>query len=424
MSLRDRLGGYGTARIWRLTLLGFSSGLPLYLSGGTLKAWMSDSGLDLTTVGLFTAAQVPYSLKFLWAPLMDRYPAPLFGRLGRRRGWLALTQTALMVALAAMSATGPTLPTIAALAAGLAFLSASQDIVADAYRTDVLTPEERGPGTGTFVTGYRLGMLVAQSGALILADVMGWSWVYALMSGLMAVGLVTTLRMPNPPPTTPPRTLAEAFVDPFVDFFRRRGAISVLVFLTLYKLGDVVAGAVNIPFLKEIGFSNTEIGVFSKIVQTAATVIGGLIGGGLIQRYGLFAVLFIFGIAQAVTNLCYTLLAVVGKDPVVMMAGVTLDQICGGFAMAAVNTFVLTQCNPRFSATQFALLTSAAGLTGHIVGSSSGAIATWLGWPAFFAFTMVLGLPALVLLWRMRATVSSADVTRRDVEEAVVVEGD
>ncbi|HEX8818408.1 MAG TPA: MFS transporter [Archangium sp.] len=384
-------------RVWLLTALGFASGLPLLLVGGTLSTWMKNEGVDLKTIGIFTLVALPYSLKFIWAPLMDRYSLPF---LGRRRGWLLVTQLGLMAAIAAMGNVDPRGAPVAmaTLAALVAFLSSSQDVVSDAWRTDTLSESERGMGVATFVMGYRIGMLAAGALALTLSDLVGWQRTYWVMAALMLVGVVATLLAKEPQGLRPPRTLAEAAVVPFVDYFRRDGAVLALFFLVLYKLGDAIAGGMTTPFYVELGFSNTEIGAISKGVGMGATIVGALLGGTLMARLGMRRSLFIFGGLQAVTNLTFLVLALVGKNHLMLAAAICSDNLCGGMATAAFGAFTMSLCNRRFSATQFALLSALANLGGRVLSSTSGYLATWMGWAGFFGFTVALAFPALILL--------------------------
>jgi MFS transporter, PAT family, beta-lactamase induction signal transducer AmpG len=384
-------------RVWLLVALGFSSGLPILLIGGTLSAWMKNEGVDLKTIGLFALVGSPYSLKFVWAPLMDRYALPF---LGRRRGWMLLTQLGLAAAIAAMGLVPPGRSPllVAALAFVVSFLSASQDVVADAWRTDTLSETERGFGTATFVTGYRLGMLAAGALALSLSELIGWQHTYFSMAALMGVGVLATLLAPEPQGIRPPRTLADAVRLPFLDYFRRNGALLALLFIVLYKLGDSIAGNMTVPFFIEIGFGNTEIGVISKGMGMFATILGGLVGGGLMVRLGMRRSLFVFGALQALTNVSFLALALVGRSSWLLATAIGLDNFCGGLAATALVAFQMSLCDSRFSATQYALLSSLAASGTRIFAASAGFLATWLGWAGFFSLSIVLAVPALALL--------------------------
>ncbi|XXF80439.1 AmpG family muropeptide MFS transporter [Myxococcaceae bacterium GXIMD 01537] len=384
-------------RVWLLTALGFASGLPLWLVGVTLSAWMKNEGVDLKTIGIFALASMPFTLKVLWAPLLDRYTLPF---LGRRRGWMLTFQVALVFGIAAMGTVNPKESpfSMALLALLVSFFAASHDVVSDAWRTDILPPEERAMGTATFVTGYRLGMLAAGAGALTLSDLVGWQRAYWVMACLMGVGIIATLLAPEPQGTRPPRNLVDAVVQPFVDYFRRRGAVAVLLFLVLYKLGDAIASGMTTPFYIELGFTNTEIGWLSKGLGMAATIAGGLLSGLLMPRLGLRRSLYVFGALQALTNLMFLALALVGKSHLMLAVAIATDQLCGGLAVTVFTAFIMSLCNKSFSATQYALLSSLGTVGNRLISAVSGYLATWFGWPAFFAFTVVAAVPALVLL--------------------------
>ncbi|RKH63675.1 AmpG family muropeptide MFS transporter [Corallococcus aberystwythensis] len=384
-------------RIWLLMAVGFASGLPLWLTGVTLSAWMKNEGVNLKTIGIFSLVSLPYTFKVLWAPLMDRYTLPF---LGRRRGWMLLTQVLLVGAISAMGLVNPkdAPMAMACMAVVVTFLSASQDIVADAWRTDILTMEERGLGNSLYVTGYRMGMLVAGGLAFILSDHLGWSQTYYVMGLLMVVGVVATLLAPEPESVKPPRKLADAVVRPFVDYFRREYALGVLAFLVLYKLGDAIAASMVTPFYIELGFSNTEIGALSKTLGMVATIGGGLLGGVLMVKLSMRRALFIFGAAQGLTNLAFMALALVGKNDLMLAATIAVDNVCTGLGVTAFAAFVMSLCHKSFSATQYALLSALGTIANRLIGSVSGYLATWMGWPTFFAFTAAAAIPALVLL--------------------------
>jgi PAT family beta-lactamase induction signal transducer AmpG len=391
------INAFRSKRVGMLIALGFASGLPLALTRTTLSAWMTNAGVNLKTIGLFSLVTLPYSFKFVWAPLLDRFSFPLFGR---RRGWMALTQVGLLLAVWIMADIDPkNAPlAIAALAVVVAFLSASQDVVADAYRTDVLPPAERASGTSTWILGYRIAMLVSGAGALVLSDHMPWSRVYGVMALLMIVGIIATWRAPEPEAVRPPRTIADAVVKPFVDFFSRKGAAVALAFVMLYRIGDTIAGGMVLPFLIKLGFSNSEIGYWNKGVGFAATVGGVVLGGGLVAKYGVRRCLFVFGVLLAAANAGYMVLAAHGKSVVLLVTAIGIDNVCGGMGDAAFAAFIMSLCNKSFSATQFALLSSASTIIGRLAGAGSGWLADAVGWPVFFAVTIVAVVPALLLL--------------------------
>ena len=410
------LGVFRSRRIFLLLLLGFSSGLPLALTGATLQAWLTVSGVDLTTIGMFALVGQPYTYKFLWAPLMDRFTIPL---LGRRRGWLVVTQLGLLATIAWMGTVVPERSPwlLAGLALVVAFLSASQDIVFDAYRTDVLGAQERGAGAAVSVLGYRIAMLVSGGLALILADEwLGWRGTYWLMAALMLVGVAATwaAEEPSAPPRAP-HTLEQAVREPLGEYFGRDGAWILLALIVLYKLGDAFAGSLSTAFLiRGPGFSLTEVGVVNKWLGVIATIAGALAGGALMARLRLYRSLVLFGVLQAVTNLGYMLLALAGKSYVLMIAAVAAENLCGGMGTAAFVALLMAMCERRHSATQYALLSALAALGRVYVGPAAGAMAQRLGWPEFFFATFLIALPGLAMLVWQRRRIEAIDVAPRD----------
>ncbi len=416
MTLRETLAAFRRPRVWLMVLMGFASGLPLLLSGSTLSLWLKNAQFDLATIGFLSWAGTAYTWKVLWSPLLDRYAPPLFARLGRRRGWMLWTQLAITAVLAALATLGPQMPWLAVLVVSLAFLSASQDIVVDAWRTDLLTQEERAVGVATFTMGYRLGLLVAGMVALVLSDQIGWQGTYLVMAAAMGACILVTLLAPEPPPVSRPRSLRAAVAEPWIEFFSRpHGALKaagVLLFLTLFRVGDFMANTMNMPFLNDLGFSNTEIGVVGKVITFFGSVLGGLVGGGLVLYLGLFRGLIIFGLAQSITNLAYVALALVGKSMPVLIGGMIVDQVAGGLASTATGVLIIGLCVQRYSAVQFALLTGASSLAGRMLGGFSGVLAQSMGWPAFFTLTILAVIPALALLYLLRDVVDRAEHAR------------
>ncbi|WP_278487453.1 muropeptide transporter [Achromobacter insolitus] len=403
---------YTSPRVAPLLVLGFASGLPLALTSGTLQAWATVENVPLQQIGFLTLVGSAYTLKFLWAPLVDRYAPPL---LGRRRGWMLLTQLLLAVAIMVMGALSPSsaLQTLALLAVLVAFLSATQDIAFDAYCTDVLRKEERGAGAAIKVMGYRLAMIVSGGLALILADQwIGWGNTYVLMGGLMLLCTLATFWAPEPENVAnPPRTLREAVGEPLREFFTRRGAFAVLLLIVLYKLGDAFAGALSTTFLiRGAGFTPTEVGTVNKVLGLAATIIGALAGGSIMSRWGLYRSLMAFGLLQAVSNLAYWLIAVSPKNLWLMAAGVGIENLCGGLGTASFVGLLMALCRQRFSATQFALLSalSAVGRT-YLAGPLTPPLVNAMGWPGFFLLTVVIALPGLVLLHLLRGTIETME---------------
>lgn len=397
---------FRSRRVAVVCLLGFSSGLPLALTSGTLQAWMTVSGVDLATIGIFTLVGIPYTWKFLWAPFMDRYVPPF---LGRRRGWIAAMQMLLGLGIAVMGALDPaTMPwALAALALMVAFVSASQDVVFDAYRADVLRPAERGIGAAVSVLGYRLAMLVSGALALILSDQIGWQHTYWIMAALMIAAIGATLFGPEPEvEVKPPKTLTEAVVEPLREFFARHGAWGLLLLIVLYKLGDAFAGSLTTAFLiRGVEFTPTEVGAINKGMGLAATLIGVVFGGVLMAKMGLFRSLLLFGILQALSNLTFMWLAAIGKDYGVMILAVGFENLAGGMGTAAFVALLMAMCDKRFTASQFALLSALAAVGRVYVGPASGYMVEAIGWTTFFGFTFLVAIPGLLLLFAMRGTI-------------------
>lgn len=387
-----------------LLLLGFSSGLPLFLTSKTLQAWMTVEKVDLGAIGLFSLVGLPYSLKFVWSPLLDRF-VPHF--LGRRRGWLVMTQGGLLLAIAFMSFQKPSggLQLLAINAGVIAFFSATQDIAFDAYRTDILEQREMGAGAAVAVLGYRIALIVTGSLAFILADKSPWPQVYLLMATLMAVGLVSSFWAPEPlERSRPPATLFDAVRLPFLEFFQRLGwrqGILILVFIVLYKLGDSLVKNMSTPFLlpgRGLGFSQTEIGAIQGGMGLVATIVGTLVGGAIMSKIGINRSLWIFGGLQAVSNLSYFALAVVGKSYPLMVSAINIENFCAGLETAAFVAFLMSLCNQSFSATQYALLSSLMAFSRDILVAPAGKWAEATGWPLFFLLTAIAALPGLLLL--------------------------
>ncbi|PLR24096.1 muropeptide transporter AmpG [Pantoea endophytica] len=392
-----------------LLLLGFASGLPLALTAGTLQAWMTVENVDLKTIGFFSLVGQAYVFKFLWSPMMDRYTPPF---LGRRRGWLLVTQLALIGGIIAMGFMQPPrdLTLLAALAVLVAFCSASQDIVFDAWKTDVLPPEERGSGAAITVLGYRLAMLISGGLALWIADrYLGWQATYWLMALLMVPGLIATLLAKEPvAPASEPHSLRQAVTFPLKDFFQRNNAWLLITLIILYKLGDAFAASLTTTFLiRGVGFSAGDVGLVNKTLGLLATIIGALYGGVLMQRLSLFRALMIFGVLQAVSNFAYWLLAVTPPHLWSMASAVFIENLCGGMGTAAFVALLMTLCNKSFSATQFALLSALSAVGRVYVGPAAGWLVEMWGWPTFYAFTVFAGVPGLLLLWLCRGTLHS-----------------
>jgi PAT family beta-lactamase induction signal transducer AmpG len=394
---------FRSKRVGLCIALGFASGLPFEMRGLTLTSRMTNEGVNVRTISLFTSVGLFFTLKPLWAPLLDRYQIPI---LGRRRGWMLVLQLALMVSIAAMGMVDARHApfTLAALAALASFLTATHDTVNDAYRADVLLPGERASGSATFTMGYRLASLVAGAGALILTDVnnpwhLPWSTVYQLMAGLMIVAVVATWLAPEPATVSRPRTLRAAVVEPLVDLFARPGAVTAIAFILLYKFGDYMLSDMSRTFLmRGIGFTNTEVASVQKVMGMLATIVGALLGAGFVNTLGVRRSLLLFGVLQAATNSGYVAMALVGKDHRLLVATITADLFCAGLAQTAFSAYQLSLCSKRFSATQFALIASASTALGRLVGVVSGYLIDAVGWATFFGITMVVAIPGLLLI--------------------------
>jgi PAT family beta-lactamase induction signal transducer AmpG len=398
---------YFSGKMPLMFVLGLASGMPLALTGSTLSAWMVKEGVDIKTIGLFSLVGLPYAFKFLWSPLMDRFVPPF---LGRRRGWMIITQLALIVTISAMGffnpASAPFL--IAAVALSLAFFSASQDIVLDAYRTEYLNPDERGAGVGVWIMGYRIAILISGGLALILSDHLSWKMVYCIMGLFMVIGCIATLVAPEPlkinpasEKVEPPKSLYEAAVLPFMEFFRRPGAFEVLLFIILYKLGDIAAAQMTTPYiLRYIGFSGTELGTIYKGFGMAATIAGALMGGALMSRWPMKRSLFVFGVLQGVSILTFILLEFTGRQIWALAVVIGVENFCGGMGTSAYTAFLMGLCNKKFTATQYALLSSLMAVGRFVTGAPTGYLADAVGWVMFFVICTALALPGLLLLLR------------------------
>lgn len=392
---------FESRKILALLLIGFSSGLPYLLTNKTLQAWMTLEGVNLTSIGLFSLVGLPYSLKFLWSPFMDRFIPPFCGR---RRGWLIITQILLAIAIALMSLQKPqeALFLVAINAVVIAFMSASQDIVADAYRTDILEVREMGAGAAIFVLGYRIALLLTGSFALILADRIPFNLVYLCLSALMLLNIGFTLFAPEPKfDNTIPQSLQDAVILPFKEFFSRNGLFSgilILLFINLYKLGDSFLANMSTPFLLKTGFTQTDIGTIQGGMGLLATIVGTLVGGAVMSQIGINRSLWIFGVIQAISNLAYFVLAQLGLNYPAMVLTINIENFCGGLGTASFIAFLMSLCNHQFSATQYALLSSFMAFGRDILVAPAGKIAENIGWSWFFLFTLILSIPGLLLL--------------------------
>ena len=391
--------------------LGLLSGLPLALSGSSLQALLATMGVDVATIGIFTLVSLPYSLKFAWSPMLDRFRLPF---MGRRKGWMILflvAGAAMVGAMGWLARDVKQLYLFALLALARAFFSASFDVVFDAYRTEALEPGEWGAGAGLAVGGYRVGMLVSGAGTLILAQWAGWDVSFWAMAALLLAGTVVVAVAPPPlSPHDPPSSLKDAVQGPVREFLGRSRPWSFLFLVILYKLCDAAAGSVTIPFLVSgVGFGTAVIGGIYKGVGFFCTLLGAVLGGMAASRMGLFRSLFLFGIVQAASNLGFALLALVGRDVVALSLVVALDNLAGGMGTAAFVALLMALASPAFTATQYALLSALASLGRILAGPVSGVAAGHLGWPIFFSGSALLALPSLWLLVTLRKQLGRLD---------------
>ncbi|MCA1941334.1 MAG: AmpG family muropeptide MFS transporter [Caenispirillum bisanense] len=427
------LAVYADRRVLSILFLGFSSGLPLLLVYGTLSAWLTEAGLSLTVVGLFSWASTAYAFKWLWSPLVDRLPLPPFTHLfGQRRGWMLASQMLVAGAMLGLGASDPAANVwvTAGWAVVLAFASATQDIVIDAYRVEILEEEKLGAGAGNIVLGYRLAMLASGGGALVIADAAGWFWAYAAMAALMGVGMLTVLlnrepERPNLGRSAVEEARAEAWIErhghlgrrtsrglgwlygavvlPLTDFFGRKHWLVILLFIALYKYGDALLGVMANPFYIEIGFTKTEIGVVSKSYGVVMTIVGGLLGGVLVAKLGIMRSLLVCGVLQAVSNLVFVAQALAGPDVRVLMVTISAENLASGMGTAAFVAYLSSLCNLAYTATQYALVSSFMAFARTFFASGGGWLADQVDWVTYFLISTAAAVPGLVLLlWMMR----------------------
>ncbi len=414
--------------------LGFASGLPFGVLAEPLTAWLAESGVSKTEIGLFALVSLPYSLKFLTAPWIDRMPLPVLTRwLGRRRGWALLSQAVLLCAIAAMGFTDPvtSIAATAAFALAVAFASASQDVVIDAYRVEILEERQLAAGAATAVFGWRIGQVGAAAVGLILAEALSWPVVFAIMAAMVVVGMITVLINPEPKQHITresielqeraeafletkkhlPRAVAEAgawiyaaAICPFIEFMSRRGWLMILLFIMLYKFGDAVLAVMKVPFFLEIGFTKTEIAEVVKLFGVAATIGGGLLGGLLLARMGIMWGLLVCGVLMAASNLIFVAQAAVGPEVWMLAVTIALENITTGMGTTAFVAYLSSLCNVAYTATQYALLTSLMALSRTVLSSGAGWLADQVDWSTFFVLSFVAALPGLILLiWMIRS---------------------
>ena len=407
---RQAIAAYTEPRVLQVLALGFSSGLPLLLTYSTLSAWLATGGVRRAAIGTFALVGTPYAFKFLWAPLIDRVRPPL--PLGRRRGWGITVQILLIGAILALGMSDPkhNLPRMAVLAVLVAFLSASQDIVIDAWRVESLTPDQQAPGAAMIQSGYRIAMLVSGAGGLLIANYAGWFAAYATMAAFVGVGMLVFLLCPEPKVAVKDvraagsgwQAVQQAFVTavigPFRDFMRRPLWPLILVCIFGYKLGEAMAGVMSTPLYISLGFSLPEIAFASKVFGFFSIVAGALLGGVVTTKFGIRRSLIVCGVLQSIGNLFFVLQAVGGHRIGYLALCVTAENLTGAMAGTALVTYLSSLCSPAYTATQYALLAALASLGRTVVASSGGILSERIGWVRFFLVTSVAALPAVLLL--------------------------
>jgi MFS transporter, PAT family, beta-lactamase induction signal transducer AmpG len=422
----ETLAVYLQPRVLIVLFLGFSCGLPLALSGSTLLVWMRESGVDLGTIGLFALVGTPYTIKFLWAPFIDALNVPILTRLlGRRRGWLVLSQLLLIVAILLLALTDPARsPFFVALGALLvATASATQDTVVDAFRVESLPENEQAAGMASYVAAYRIGMLISTAGALFLVSYFeslglikasAWTWGYVAMAAMVGIGMLAAILATEPERSeqaleetkdeTAARRVAEAAYGALTEFIARKDAWAVLAFVILFKFTDAFSGAMTAPFVIDLGYTRNDYAAIVKGVGLAATLIGGFAGGFLARAWSLPACLWVAGILQALSNLVFSWLATAGINQWALAAAITAENFTGAIGTVIFVAYLSALCNnPLHTATQYALLAALSAVGRTYLSSSAGFVAQWTGWPLFFAISVLVAVPSLILLvWLQR----------------------
>ena len=409
--LKQSIEPYLERRIIISLIMGFVSGLPLLLTITLLQAWLTDENISKSTIGLFALIGLPYSLKFLWAPLFDRY---VISALGRRRGWLLLSQIFLISSIFLLGQSQPSinLYNVALLSLAVTFFSASQDIVIDAYRRESLRENEQTIGASAYVLGYRFGALAAGAGGLILADIFSYSFVYSIMASIMILGVVTTLLSDEPEVDIKPYTLGESIIEPFKEFFTRFTSRSselkiltpyfILLFILLYKVGDTMAHSLSTNFYLDIGFTKTEIGTIVKFFGLGATLIGAFLGGILSLKIGLYRSLVYFGVFQLIATLGFSVLYYTGDNILMLILVISLENLAAGMGYTAYLAFIAHMTSKEFTATQFALMTALMSLPRTFLSGTSGYLVEMLNWDLYFIFCSLIAIPALIILKKIK----------------------
>ncbi len=404
---------YCNRRILTVLFFGFSSGLPFALTASTLQAWLTVSGVGIVSIGLFSLVGQPYVYKFIWAPLFDRYIPPF---LGRRRGWILVLQFALVCSIATMAYIKPNInPMLMAVLALLtAFFSSSQDIVINAYTTDILEKNERGIGAAMTVTGWRIAILFSGAIALVIASYIGWRDTYLIMSAIMLICIFATFFAPEPAFENHPVTLYAAVIEPLTEFIFRSGAIWILVFIVLYKLGDAFTVSLSTTFLlRGVHFNLIDVATVNKFGALIATIVGSVLGGLLLPRLKIFWSLFIFGFLQMFSSLLYMWLAIIGKQYFLMVVAVVSENFFTGMSSVAFVAFIMILCNHKYTATQFALLTAVSAIGRVFVGPVAGELVYHLGWIHFYLLSFFVGVPGLALLLFMRNKLTASPLCHK-----------
>lgn len=385
-------------RMLVMILTGYSAGLPLLLIGSTLQAWMKDENIDLTTIGALSLVGLPYTLKFLWSPLLDRFQIPF---LGRRRGWMVIFQSLLVLTIWSLSTVSPkeNLTFVLGISFLIAFFSASQDIVLDAYRREILPDEELGLASSLYIFGYRMALLVSGAFALNLADHFAWKQVYQWMALLMVPSILFTFLAPKEEKYIAlPDSLKNAVWGPLTDFFQRRGAWTVLLFILLYKVGDSMASNMTTPFILEMGYSKSDMGNVAKTFGMVATILGGIVGGAMMLKFSIKRSLIIFGVLQAVSTLGFAGLPLLDKTIGSLALIIAFENLASGMGTAAYSAFMASLTNKQFTATQYALLTALMGVPRVVLSGPTGWMSKIMGWEAFFVVCTLVALPGILLL--------------------------
>jgi MFS transporter, PAT family, beta-lactamase induction signal transducer AmpG len=407
--LRDVLA---SPKMLAIMVLGAASGFPNQITESALQAWLKDSGATNTTIGILSYVALPYLLKFLWAPLIDRYPLPMFGR---RRGWIFVTQLALAATIALFALQNPavSLTPVAICAVAIVFFSATQDIAIDAYRTDIAQPSERGLAAAANNLGYRTSAWLASAFALIVADHFGWKPALLILAAVMAGFCLGTILAPEPNYRyQSPRTLRESIVTPLNELLGSPGAVAFIALVILFKVGDAFALRLFTPFMMDIGFTKTEIALVLKALFTASAIIGAILGGVFMVKLGLLRSMLIFGVLQAISNFFYYALALSGKNYVLMVVAVSVDNIAGAMGNIASVALIMALCDVRYSAFQYALLSAFALMPRYLLGGPAGWLADRAGWDVYYIVSVLLALPGLLLVWIMRDKVRELDQSR------------